>query len=86
MSGIKTSDLRDWLTLKYHDYSVSEEPLKGTYGLILFLKHGAHPTNSFAVKTLAPENVVNPETVKDYRLFTKSVSNVVDIATSSKCR
>jgi serine/threonine protein kinase len=52
-----SNELRDWLASHFHDCDVTDEPVKGTYGLIWFLSYQDQNTypDSFAVKTLAPE-------------------------------
>jgi serine/threonine protein kinase len=60
-----TSDLREWLVDRFHDYVVSDEPVKGTYGLIWFLKAKNSVPPFMAVKTLAPEALTNPKSSND---------------------
>lgn len=61
---ITTDDLRVWIERKYHDYNVAAEPVHGTYGLIWFLtKKGT--AKGFAVKTLAPEKVLESKSLDD---------------------
>jgi hypothetical protein len=52
---LTTRNVYQWLERRHHDYQVEPEPLHGTYGLIWFLKG---ESGSFAVKTVAPERLV----------------------------
>ena len=57
-----TQDLYEWLRRRYSDYQVKPEPMHGTYGLIWFLDG---ESGSFAVKTIAPERLLEPESQLD---------------------
>ena len=62
-----TDDLRKWLERKYHDFALADEPVHGTYGLIWFLTRKSPNSSSetFAVKTIAPEKIVDPKSADD---------------------
>lgn len=65
MGVATTSDLREWLVQHFHDYVVEDQPVKGTYGLIWFLSKKNSVPGVFAVKTLAPEAMVDPKKASD---------------------
>jgi serine/threonine protein kinase len=52
-----TDGVRDWLENKFHDFDLYEEPVRGTYGLIWFLKQRNFGNQEFAVKTVPPESL-----------------------------
>jgi serine/threonine protein kinase len=65
---ITTNQLREWLVGKYPDYVIPIEPIHGTYGLIWFLMK-VDSDVGFAVKTLAPEKILEPKSLNDLSIL-----------------
>ncbi len=59
--------LREWIEHKFHDYAIDGAPVKGTYGLIWFIK--AKQDNIFpqtrALKTLNPDDLIDSGNLQD---------------------
>ena len=60
MSAETIKELRDWIKQRYDDCTVPDEPVKGTYGIVWFLKAKSY-SHEFAIKTIDPEYLIKPD-------------------------
>jgi serine/threonine protein kinase len=74
-------NLREWIENKYYDYSIDGEHVKGTYGLIWFLKanKASHIPKTRALKTLNPDNLTNIEKLKDVDYLRRELRMLMEL-------
>lgn len=65
MIEVSTTELRNFLVKKFPGHIVDDVPIKGTYGQIWLISDKMRPEWGFAIKTLPPEKLVDPDSLND---------------------